>query len=149
MPDFKKLLSKDTASIKPPPSLPPGTYFGTITNHKFGESRFVNDQTGEKEGIVTFQIAVSHWDESIDANEVNEAGGTRRPVFAEFNLEDGKDWPLKVLLDNLGLSGSLDSTIPQTTGHAVMFEITRRMDKRPGKEGFSYADVRNVRAQST
>ena len=147
MPDFKKLLSKPVDSIKPPPLPPAGTYYGTIVGHKYREAPWANKTTGEKEPQVEFAIRITHWDADVDDVEANAANAKGKMVYSAFSIDDGQEWPLKMFLEAAGVTTAgqtLDATIPQTTNAAVMFTLTRRVDKNDASREFR--DVRSLRA---
>ena len=147
MPDFKKLLSKPVDDIKRPPALPAGTYLGNVVGHKYRESPWKDKVTGEPEAQVEFSIRISGWEADVDDAEANAANAKGKLVTATFSIDDGREWPLKMFLDALGVATSgqtLDSTIPQTTNASVMFTVTQRVDKNDPSRIFN--DTRNVRA---
>ena len=83
----------------------------------------------------------------MDDAEANAANAKGKLVTATFSIDDGREWPLKMFLDALGVATAgqtLDSTIPQTTNASVMFTVTQRVDKNDPSRVFN--DTRNVRA---
>jgi hypothetical protein len=146
--DFKKLLSKPLDDVTRPPALPPGTYYGTITKHTFQESPWTDRETGEKEPQVNFFISIGEVGDDVDAQEAKAAGANGKLVNRAFSIAEGKEWPLKMFLEGLGITTegkTLDSAIPETSGSSVMFEITQRVDKNDPSRVFN--DVKNVRAR--
>lgn len=151
--DFRTLLAKPLDDVKRPPALPAGTYFGTITKHAYGESRFTDQETGEKHAIVTFTLTGIEAGEDVDQDQLKLAEADGKPLgarvmSAEMPLQGGNEWITKSFLDSLGIATAgrgWGDTIPETTNQRVMFTITQRLGKG-ATEGVVFNDVRNLRA---
>lgn len=149
MVDFRQLLSKPLDSVKRPPAYPAGTYFGTIVSHKFDESPWADKTTGLKEPQVIFSIRLTQHGEDVDDADFAAAGGAGKLVSRAFPLDGENVWATKTFLEGLGIATAgrtFDTTIPETTGVSVMFELTQRPDKNNPERVFN--DCRNVRAAS-
>ena len=151
--DFRQLLSKPLDDIKRPPALPAGTYFGTITKHSYGESRFADQETGDKHGVVTFQLSSIEAGEDVDqellktALEVEGKSLAQKTLMGELPISGGKEWITKQFLEGLDIptqGRGFGDTIPETMNQRIMFTVTQRMDKNNPE--VSYNDVRNLRA---
>lgn len=147
MVDFRQLLSKPLDEVRRPPALPAGTYFGTITGHKFDESPWADKETGLKEPQVIFSIRITSHGEDVSPADFAEARGQGKLTQRAFPLDGPNVWSTKTFLEGLGIATAgrtFDTTIPETTGANVMFELTQRPDKNNPERVFN--DVRNVRA---
>lgn len=144
--DFRKLLSKPLDDVKRPPALPAGTYYGTIAKHEFVESRFAQQDTGEKIGQIKYHFKAVRPGEDIDQQLLADIDLNKRAVSAELPLEGGNEWITKTFLENLGIATSgrgWGETCPEALNHEVMFTVTQRMDKNNPE--VMYNDVRSLR----
>lgn len=149
MPDFKKLLAKSVDTIVRPPQSPAGTYNATITGHKYQESPWVDKVTGEKEAQVNFLMRITSYGPDVDENKANVAKTIGKVVNRAFSIDDGKEWPLRMFLESLGIpvaGKTLDVVIPETTGASVMLEMGQRTN--PNDPSQQFLDVKKVRAAS-
>lgn len=152
--DFRALASKPLDDVKRPPTYPAGDAKGTIVNHKFDESRFADKETGEKHGVVNFQVRVDGYvDPAVDADfqkmkqEFPQLANKTLP--REMPISGGNEYVTKSFLEGLGISTAgrtFADTIPQTTGMNVTFEVTQRFDKNDPEK--VYNDIRSMRVQA-
>lgn len=150
--DFRSLLSKPLDDVKRPPALPAGTYYGTITGHKFAESRFADQETGEKHAVVHFTLSSIEASPDVDEGMLAAAvdGGkplAQRVMTAELPLSGGNEWITKSFLESLDIpcaGRGFGETIPETLNQRVMFSVTQRADKNNIE--VQYNDVRSLRA---
>ena len=144
--DFKRLLSVPLDSVKRPPAMPEGTYYGTIVSHKYAESRWADKETGEKEPQAEFSVRLTGHGEDVDPADYVESSAQGKIITRAYGLD--KDvWKLKTFLESLGIATSgktLDAAIPETTGMQVMCFITRRADKNDAERIFN--DCKSLRA---
>lgn len=144
--DFRKLLSKPVDDIKRPPALPAGTYYGTIAKHEFVESRFAQQDTGEKIGQIKYHFKAVRPGEDIDQQLLEGIDLGKRALSAELPLEGGNEWITKTFLENLGIATTgrgWGEICPEALNHEVMFTVTQRMDKNNPE--VMYNDVRSLR----
>lgn len=149
--DFKQLLTKPLDEVKRPTALPTGTYFGTISKFAFGESRFEDKDTHEKNAEVKFTLVGIRAGEDVDQGLLEpceaETPLAKRSMQTELPITGGKEWITKAFMEGLGIDctgRSWGDTIPETLNQEVMFQITQRMDKVDNT--ILYNDVRNLRA---
>jgi len=147
--DFKALLAKPLDDVKRPPAPPAGTYFGIIRAFKFQESAWTNNDTGDKDAQVRYTINNIEAGEAIlaDASLLEGIDLTKRQFNCDLPLSGGNEWVTKTFLDSLGIATSgkgFGETCPEAIGHAVMFDVTHRLNKNdPAAPPFT--DVRNLR----
>lgn len=153
--DFSKLTGKVIDdSIKPPPALPAGQYYGRISKHLFQESQFDkqdangNRLEGQKEGIVRYVLKVDEPDGSI-ADQVSDDMLKGRQLFRDYSIEPEGLWVVRKFWESLGLTvdgRSVGEVAPEAVGHQVVFDVTQRVDKRDASK--VYNDVRSVKPRA-
>lgn len=152
MPDFSALLKKPVGSARRPPNLPGGSsYEGIIKSHEFGEIK--NDN---RTPYVRFHLSVMSWDPNVveEWSETDPSSGesfpvkksdidlSKRSLRKDFFLTPDAEWRLHKFLLSLGGAGmSAEEFIPQTTGRAVVIDISQRLVER---DNSIMNDVRDV-----
>ncbi len=146
--DFKTLLSKPLDDVKRPPSLPAGTYYGTIKKFEWVESRWENKETGEKDPQVKFTLSITRAGEDVAPERLEGIDLSKRQLSREMPIGGGNEWVTKQFLDNIGVvtaGRTFGETVPEAVNAQVMFEVTERPNpKEP--DGPSFNDVRTMRA---
>lgn len=146
--DFKSLLNRPIDEVTRPPALPAGTYYGIIKSHKFGESRFADQETQQKDPVVLVMVSINEVGEDVDAEEAKAAGAIGKLMSKEFSLVPEKQWPLKMFLEGIGIDTegkTFDVAIPEMNNAQVMFEVTSRENKK--EPGQFFNDIKNIRAR--
>lgn len=152
--DFRALAARSMDEAKRPPAFPAGDALGVIVNHKFDESRFADQETGEKHGVINFQIRVDSYVDPDLEKEFQRIKQefpqlAKKTITREMPFSGGNEYVTKSMMEGLGISTTgrpWSETVPQTTGMAVAFEVTQRPDKRNAE--VVYNDCRNLRAQT-
>jgi hypothetical protein len=146
--DFKMLLARNPSDAKRPPTLPAGTYYGVITAFKFQESKWDNQDTGDKDAQVRYTIKNLEPGEDIQATPQLLEGIdlAKRQTQADLPLSGGNEYVTKMFLESLGITAaSWGEACPEAQGKAVMFDGVQRMNKNDPSAPFF--DVRNLRAR--
>jgi hypothetical protein len=147
--DFKELLAKPLDDVKAPPLAPAGTYFGTIKAFKFNQSRFENEETGDRNWQARFTVVNIEAGPDILAlpGAMDGIDLTSRTMYAELPLEGGNEYVTKQFLEECGIETTgrgFGETIPLAVGQAVMFDGVHTPNKKdPSKPAFF--NVRNLR----
>lgn len=150
-PDFSK-LSRPLDEIKRPPPPPAGTYYGVITAHKFGTSRWTNEETGEADLQVHWTIKSIEPGEDVLAQPelLANIDFTKRQFGADMPLTGGNEWITKQFLQALGIDcaggRSFVDAVPEAMGKPVMFEVNHRQNKQDPTQP-PFVDIRNMRAR--
>jgi hypothetical protein len=127
MVDFNALLSKPAEEFRRPPSLPAGSYFGTITEYKF-------DQTREKQTpYVRFTFKNLEAGPDIDSDDLQGIDVAKRSMSTDFYITEDALFRLREFLESLGIPASgrtLTEMIPESVGMSVQLDIVAEMDRR-------------------
>lgn len=146
--NFRDLLSRPMDDVKAPSPLPAGTYYGLITKQEFGETPWVNRDTGEKDLQVKFTIRQLE-PVGIDPDMFADIELDRRIAVASFQIsgDDQSAWRCKQFIESLGITTAgrtWSETVTDVPNNAVMFDITHRMN-RDDPTAPPYTDVKNLR----
>jgi len=134
-PNFRTLLSKPVDSVKRPPVLPAGTYYGSISEYKFTESKNVNKETGAKTPMLAVTIKGLSPGEDVDQADLKDpADGTpidmsKKYFIHNFILTENALFRLKEFQEQAGMSTagrSFEETIPEMKGMPVVLSIVQR-----------------------
>lgn len=150
--NFKDLISKPLDSVKRPPALAAGTYFGAITKYEWAESRFENRETKEKDVVCKYTLRIDRPGDDIDPSMLVSDGVaidlTKRQLSREMPVSGGNEWVTKEFLKGLGIAvdgRTFAEACPEAVNAQVMFEITQRPNTKDA-EAPPYNDVRALRA---
>lgn len=141
-PNFKELLKKPLDTVKRPPALPDGTYYGVVKSYEFGES------SNKKTPFVRFHFLAMYGGEDIEASLLEGIDLSKRDLKKDFYITEDALYRLKEFLAALGheVDGhNIEDLLPLTPNARVMMAITQR--RTEGKEDI-YNDVGEVTAQT-
>jgi hypothetical protein len=143
--NFQSLLSKPADEAKRPQAKPAGTYFGTISEYKFDESK------KQKTPYVRFTVkGISPGDDVDQSALAGDAENgpidlTKWSPNRDFYLTDDALYRLKDLLESCKIDTkgrSWNELIPQLKGQPVMLTVTQR----PSEDGTQlYNDVTEMK----
>lgn len=150
--DFSKLGKTVLGELKPPPVPPAGTYYGTVLQWKWAESRWpAKDGSGKPiqgthEAQVHFTIKPTEFGEDIDEGEKAGVVLKDKIFVAEQACDtDAQVYYMQEFLASLGIpiaGKNLDQALPETLGTSVMFEVVHKTGERG-----TIANVRKLRAR--
>jgi hypothetical protein len=136
--NLASLLNTSADEAKRPVPFNDGTYYGSITAHKFVESR------QKKTPGVEYTIVLTHADDDVDLTGYDEKGEAVQldPNGKEFRttfwLTENSLFMLKEFIESCGLetSGrSFQELIPAVTGQPVIVSVSKAPYQAP-REGF-------------
>lgn len=143
--NFQALLSKPADEVKRPQAKPAGTYFGTISDYKFDESK------KQKTPYVRFTVKNITPGEDVDQSalagtpETGPIDLTKWSPNRDFYLTDDALYRLKDLLESCGIDTkgrSFAELIPELKGKPVQLSVTQR----PSEDGTTlYNDVTDMK----
>ena len=125
--DFQSLMSMRADDVKPPPTLPTGTYHGIIEAHKFDKSR--EKQTP----CVTYTINVTHAGDDVDPAELAEVDLSRKQFTTNFYITPNSLFRLTDFIKSCGINTagrSVAELVPEVIGKEVMIPVVKTPDKR-------------------
>jgi len=121
--DFRSLLSKPMDEIERPKPWPAGTYYGSITDHKFDVS------AQKRTPYVRFTIQASSAGDNIDPSDLEGIDLSKKPLRKDYYLTEDALYRVKAMLESIGITTegrALGECIPETRNAQVMFEVTQR-----------------------
>ncbi len=136
--DFRTLLSKPMDEIEKPKPLPAGTYYGTITDHKFDVS------AQKRTPYVRFTVTLDSAGDNIDPSDLEGIDLAKKTQRKDYYLTEDALYRVKAMLESLGITTegrALGECIPETRNARVMVEITQR-NSSDGKD--IYTDVADL-----
>lgn len=146
-PIFTDLLSADLGSVKAPPVLPQGQYYGTIKDYIFGKSK---DKQNPFIKITMNNIQAGP---AISAEALGDMDLSKETLDRDYFLLDKNGQPnlyyIKELLTSLGLSAGpgadLNTLLPKAAGSPVLIDIGHR-NSPDGKRIF--VDVKDIKGRT-
>ena len=127
MVDFKTLLNKPvTEEAKRQPSLPAGTYNGTVVKWEPGES------AQKKTPFVRFFVQLTSPGEDIEAEGLVGISLEKKQMRRDFFLTEDALYRLHEFLGSVGvdfMGRSLGESLPECIGKDVICSITAKMNQ--------------------
>lgn len=125
--DFKKLLSEPVnEEAKRPPSLPAGTYYGTITKHEVGES------ANKKTPYIRFFVQLTTAGEEHDPESLAGVDLMKRQMRRDYYLTEDALYRLHEVMSSCDVSvvgRSLGESLPEMQGKDVIVTVNARPNK--------------------
>jgi len=132
MVDFAALLNVNVDEIKPPAALPAGTYYGSIKEHKFGESK------NNKTPFVSITVKFESPGPDISTDDLDGVDVAAKQLRKDYWLTPDALYRLKDMaksvLEPTGIQvdgRKLDEIIPELNNMPVMVEVTQRPGETP------------------
>lgn len=141
--DFRKLLDKPMDEIKRPPSLPAGTYFGTVTKYEFGESN------NKKTPYLRLLLNVTSAGEDVDQEALKEIDLSKKQLRKDFYITPDAEYRIKEFLESCQIpttGRALGEAIPDCMNAPVVIEVTLRPNQND-PEAPPNNDVGNLKGQ--
>lgn len=121
--DFTKLNSIPMDTVTKPKALPAGTYFGTIKEFKYDESK------EKKTPFVQYIIVPTSNGDDVDPADLDGIELTKKQLRCVFYLTQDSLFRVKEFLENVGIETqgrSLGECIPDAVGLSVMLEVIQK-----------------------
>lgn len=137
--DFQKLMNVPIDEIKPPPTLPPGTYEGIATSFEFGES------SQKKTPYVQIHCQPTSPGDDVDMADYNDADPpidlSKKQFRTNFYLTENAYFMLKNFLESFEdvttKGRTLDAVMPEIVNKPILMEI----DRNPNNDGSGYINT--------
>lgn len=134
--NFSHLLSKPVESAKRPPTKPAGTYYGTVMNYKFDESK------KERTPFVRFTFGNIQPGPDIEPSQLKDADGedidlSKWQPHVDYYITDLALFRLREFLEGLGIpinGRSFEETIPETKNQPVILTVIQQPSSKPGDD---------------
>lgn len=139
MVDFSQLLKKRVDDIKPPATLPEGTYRGIITKFEFGASQ--QKQTP----FVKFTIKFLAAEDDVDPEGLKEIDFSKVERNHSFYLTESSEFMLAAFIKSCGVNTvgrSLGETIPEVQNANVLVKVAHRLD--PNNPERTFVDIKEL-----
>jgi hypothetical protein len=125
--DFSTLLAMKADDVKPPPTLPTGTYNGVIESHTFGKSR--EKQTD----FVAFNLRVLSAGDDVEKSELGDIDLSQKKFTANFYITPNSFFRLTDFIKSCGIrteGRSVAELIPEVVGKEVLIPVVKAPDRR-------------------
>jgi len=137
--DFQKLMNVPIDEIKPPPTLPPGTYEGIAVSFEFGES------SQKKTPFVRIHCQPTAPSSDVDMDEYNNADPpidlSKKQFRSDFYLTENARFMLKNFLESFSdittKGRTLDAVMPEIVNKAILMEVQRQ----PNNDGSGFINT--------
>lgn len=129
MPNFNELLQIPADSIKKPPTLPAGTYFGLIKGGAGGKDYEFGESKEKKTPFVRYFLSLTEAGQDVDPGQLAEVDLTKKVLRKDFYLTPDSMFRLKDFIASTGVSTAgrtLQEIIPEAVGKRVIIVITQR-----------------------
>lgn len=152
--DFKALKNVKVDDVKPPPAYPAGTYFGTIKSREWGETRFANRETGEKEAALRLAVTLTGAGDDVDPDDLAEIEYKGKVVTKEYRVNDPAglyaltQTMKSVLGEDTARGLDVIEAVEQLPNSPVMITITQRASNKEGEQRI-YNDVGRISGETT
>jgi len=126
-PNFENLLSMRADDVKPPPTLPAGTYHGVIASQKFGKSK--EKQTD----FVGYEIQFLRAGDDVEQSELGDINLSSKRHTANFYITPNSLFRLTEFFKSCGINTagrSVAELIPEAVGKEVLIPVTCTPDKK-------------------